>query len=53
MRKAILDDPYEEKDDEGNILLGDVIFMQNLKMIEDQIISDELSNMLIEELFII
>lgn len=53
MRKAIFEDPYEEEDDDSDMLVGDVFAMQKSKMIENQIISDETNNMFMEDLFII
>lgn len=46
VRKAIFDDPYEEEDDNDDMLVGNVFTMQQCKKIEDQIILKEPNNLL-------
>lgn len=51
IKRVIFDDPYGREDD-SDIVMGDII-MQKYKMIEDQIIPNEPSNIPIVDLFII
>lgn len=51
IKRVIFDDPYGREDD-SDIVMGDII-MQKYKMIEDQKIPNEPSNIPMVDLFII